>query len=40
MFAPRCRVMWKQLYNMNHVTPDDRARFLAAVERSLKTIPV
>ena len=40
LFSARCRVMWKQLYNMNHVTAEDRSRFLASVESSLKTIKV
>ncbi|MCU0900059.1 MAG: NAD(P)H-dependent oxidoreductase [Cypionkella sp.] len=40
LFSPRCRVIWKQLYNMNHVTEDERKTFLGKVERSLKTIPV
>ncbi len=40
LFSPRCRVIWKQLYNMNHVTEDERKTFLGKVERSLKSIPV
>jgi NAD(P)H dehydrogenase (quinone) len=40
LFGRRCRVIWKQLYNMNHATDSDRAGFLARVETSLKSIPV
>ena len=40
MFNRRCSVTWRQLYNMNHVTAQDRAGFLARVEATLKRIPV
>lgn len=40
LFQRRCKVIWQQLYNMNHTTPDDRSRFLSAVEAKLKTIEV
>ena len=40
MFSPRCKVVWKQLYNMNHTTPADRAGYLARVESALKKLPV
>lgn len=35
LFARRCRVRWLQLYSMNNTTPEDRARFLARVDRVL-----
>ncbi len=35
LFARRCRVQWLQLYSMNNTTPEDRARFLARVDRVL-----
>lgn len=40
MFSPRCKVVWKQLYNMNHTTDADRAGYLARVETALKKLPV
>lgn len=38
LFNRRCKVVWQQLYNMNHTTDADRARFLAQVERRLKSL--
>lgn len=31
IFHPRCRYHWRQLYGMNHRTPEDRRRFLDRV---------
>ena len=36
LFHPRCRLRWLQLHDMNHATPDDRAAFMARVERALR----
>lgn len=38
LFNRRCKVVWQQLYNMNHTTDADRDRFLAQVERRLKSL--
>ncbi len=38
LYARRCRMRWLQLYNMNHVTADDRARFIARIQRELAAI--
>lgn len=38
LFNPRCNVVWRQLYNMNHTTDADRAAFLVKVERTLKAL--
>lgn len=38
LFHPRCKVVWRQLYNMNHTTDADRSAFLARVERTLKAL--
>ena len=35
LIARRCKVMWHQLYNMNHSTEVDRTRFIARVETAL-----
>ena len=35
LYAPRCRMRWLQLFNMNHVTVADREAFLARVRREL-----
>ena len=40
LFARRCKVKWRQLYNMNHSTDADRSRFLNKVESTLKRVPV
>ena len=40
LFAPRCKVGWCQLYNMNHTTDADRSRFLTKVNRTLKKLKV
>ena len=40
LFNSRCKVVWQQLYNMNHTTDRDRTGFLARVETALKRIPV
>ena len=37
-FITRTRVIWHQLYNMNHATEADRKAFLAKVDRSLRHI--
>jgi putative NADPH-quinone reductase len=38
LYARRCRMRWLQLYNMNHVTSDDRAEFLSRVRRELSSL--
>lgn len=38
LFHPRCKTVWRQLYNMNHTTDADRAAFLAKLERTLKAL--
>ena len=38
LFNMRCKLVWQQLYNMNHTTDADRAGFLAKVERRVKTL--
>lgn len=38
LFHPRVRVIWRQLHAMNHTSPDDRARFLARVDATLRAI--
>ena len=38
MFYSRCKVVWRQLYNMNHTTPADRAGFLKRVETALSKL--
>ena len=38
LFAPGCKVVWRQIYNMNHSTNADRVKFLRQVERTLKRI--
>jgi NAD(P)H dehydrogenase (quinone) len=38
LYARGCRRRWLQLYNMNHVTADDRTRFLARVQRELSRL--
>lgn len=35
LFHPRCRMHWLQLYDMDHTSPDERARFLAKIETRL-----
>jgi NAD(P)H dehydrogenase (quinone) len=40
LYAPRCRMRWLQLYNMNHVTAADREGFLARVRQQLAALPV
>ena len=35
LFKPGCRVVWRQLYNMNHTTDADRSGFLKRVELAL-----
>jgi putative NADPH-quinone reductase len=35
LYARDCRMKWLQLFNMNHVTADERAAFLARVRREL-----
>ena len=38
LFAPGCKVVWRQIYNMNHSSNADRVKFLKRVERTLKRI--
>lgn len=38
LFHRRCKVLWRQLYNMNHTTEADRTAFLARVEADLKAL--
>ena len=38
LFSRRCRVHWHQLYDMNHSTADDRARFLTRIEKKLHNL--
>jgi putative NADPH-quinone reductase len=38
LYAHRCRMQWLQLHDMNHVTADDRARFLRQVSRTLAAL--
>lgn len=38
LFHPRCKLVWRQLYNMNHVTAQDRAAFMTRVERTLQSL--
>ena len=38
LFARRCRYIWCQLYNMNHVDRDEGSDFLNRVEQRLRTI--
>lgn len=38
LFHPRVRVIWRQLHDMNHTTPEDRTRFLDRVETTLRAV--
>lgn len=38
LFHPRARVIWRQLYSMNHATDRDRTQFLAKVEATLRRV--
>ena len=38
LYAKGCRMTWLQLYNMNHVTQQDRDAFLARVKLTLETL--
>ena len=38
LFNRRCKVVWQQLYNMNHTNDADRSAFLVKVERRLKAL--
>jgi len=38
IYGRRCRMRWLQLYNMNHVTAEDRAGFLDRVKRELSSL--
>lgn len=40
LFRPGCKVVWQQLYNMNHTSDADRQAFLTRVEAALKRIPL
>jgi putative NADPH-quinone reductase len=40
LYARGCRTRWLQLFNMNHVSADERAAFLARVRRELLALPV
>lgn len=35
LYAKGCRMHWLQLYNMNHVTLDERTQFLLKLKRRL-----
>ncbi len=35
LYAKRCRMQWLQLHNMNHVTADERAAFMARIRAVL-----
>jgi NAD(P)H dehydrogenase (quinone) len=35
LYGPGCRMRWLQLFDMNHVSADERAAFLARVRREL-----
>ena len=35
IYAKVCRMHWLQLYNMNHVTQDERTQFLLKIGREL-----
>jgi NAD(P)H dehydrogenase (quinone) len=39
LFHPRVRVIWRQLHDMNHATPEDRNRFLDKIGHELRKIP-
>ena len=38
LYAKGCSMRWLQLYNMNHVTGDERAAFVARVKRALSAL--
>jgi len=38
LYVRRCRMRWLQLYNMNHVTAEDRVAFLGRVKRELSCL--
>ena len=38
LYARGCRRRWLQLYNMNHVTAEDRVAFLGRVKRELSSL--
>lgn len=38
LYAKGCRMKWLQLYNMNHVTQQDREAFLKRVKLTLETL--
>jgi NAD(P)H dehydrogenase (quinone) len=40
LFHPRCRMRWLQLYDMDHASDSDRAKFRRKVERELSAIRV
>jgi len=40
LFAPNCRVIWRQLHDINSSTETHRKSFLAQVEKALRRIPV
>jgi NAD(P)H dehydrogenase (quinone) len=39
LYAKGCRMKWLQLFNMNHVTAQDRDRFLARLRQTLGSLP-
>ena len=39
LYAKGCRMKWVQLFNMNHVTAQDRDRFLARLRQTLGSLP-
>jgi putative NADPH-quinone reductase len=40
LYAKGCQMRWMQLHDMNHVTREDRAAFLAKVRRGLSALPL
>jgi hypothetical protein len=40
LFAKGCKTCWLQLHDMNNATQEDRTRFIAKVERSLRRLPI
>jgi putative NADPH-quinone reductase len=37
-YGPRCRVVWRQLYNMNHTSAAERARFIETVAKTVRAL--
>ena len=38
LFSKKCKVFWKQLYDINNSTENDRQKFLSQIEKTLKRI--